>query len=112
MLDHQGDQSAALEEAEIAISLDPNDPQGYAIKGHILALSGQPGEAREPLDTALRLDPRGPTAPAVMYNRAVGCYSNGTMLRRRQRRAVRCEPIPTIHDPRIARCDAWPAKPR
>jgi adenylate cyclase len=94
VLDHQGDQSAALEEAEIAINLDSNDPQGYAIKGHILALSGQPGEAREPLDTALRLDPRGPTAPAVMYNRAVGCYLERDYFAAEAttRRAVRAYP--------------------
>ena len=72
----------------------PTTRQGYAIKGHILALSGQPGEAREPLDTALRLDPRGPTAPAVMYNRAVGCYLERDYFAAEAttRRAVRAYP--------------------
>jgi adenylate cyclase len=74
VFDHQGDEHSALEEADIAITLNDNDPQGYLIKGHILAWSGQPGRAREPLDTALRLDPRGSTTPAAMYNRAFGCY--------------------------------------
>ena len=49
VFDHQGDQDAALEEAEIAITLNANDPQGYLIKGHILALSGRATEAQEPL---------------------------------------------------------------
>jgi adenylate cyclase len=94
VLDHQGDQNAALEEAEIAIALNPNDPHGFVIKGHILALSDRPAEAREPLTTALRLDPRGPTAPAVMYNLAVGCYHERDYLAAEAttRRAVRAYP--------------------
>ena len=74
VLDAQGEWQAALEEAEIAIGLNPNDPQGLLIKGHILALSGHPAEAQAPLALALRLDPHGPTAPAAMHNRAVGLY--------------------------------------
>jgi adenylate cyclase len=94
VFDHQGDQDAALEEAEIAITLNANDPQGYLIKGHILALSGRATEAQEPLATALRLDPRGPTAPAVMYNRAVGYYFERDYLAAEAttRRAVRAYP--------------------
>jgi adenylate cyclase len=94
VFDHQGDQDAALEEAEIAIALNANDPQGYLIKGHILALSGRATEAQEPLATALRLDPRGPTAPAVMYNRAVGYYFEQDYLAAEAttRRAVRAYP--------------------
>jgi adenylate cyclase len=74
VLDHQGDQDTALEEAEAAIALNDNDPQGHLIKGHILAVSGRSSEAQTSLTIALRLDPRGPTAPAAMYNRAVGYY--------------------------------------
>jgi adenylate cyclase len=74
VLDARGDWQLALEEAEIATSLNPNDPQGFLIKGHILALSGRPAEARAPLELALRLDPHGPTAPAAMHNLAVGFY--------------------------------------
>ena len=66
VLDHQGHREAALEEAETAITLNLNDPQGYLIKGHILMHGGQPAKAREPLTTALRLDPRGPVASVVL----------------------------------------------
>jgi TolB-like protein len=69
----QGDRGAALEEAEIAITLNLNSPLGYAVKGMIL-MSGQPAEAREFLDTALRLDPRGPIAPTVRHNCGVSFY--------------------------------------
>jgi adenylate cyclase len=74
VLDHQGHWQPALEEAEIATALNPNDPQGHLIKGHILALSGGPAKAQAPLALALQLDPYGPTAPAAMHNRAVGAY--------------------------------------
>ena len=65
----QGDRGPALEEAEAAITLNPNEPYGHLVKGGILVFSGQPGEAREHLATALRLDPRGITALPVMSHR-------------------------------------------
>ena len=71
---HQGDWGPALEEADAAIALNANDPWGYLSKGHNLIYSGHPAEAREPLAMALRLDPRGPTAQAVLHQCAVGCY--------------------------------------
>ena len=71
---HQGNWDPALEEAETAIALNANDPWGYLSKGHNLMYSGQPTEAREPLTTAFRLDPRGPMAMTVQHQRAVGSY--------------------------------------
>ena len=72
--DHQGNAEAALEEACTAIDLNSNNPQGHLIRGHVLVMSGRIAEAQESLAMALRLDPRGPTAPAVMHNRAEGYY--------------------------------------
>lgn len=94
VFDHQGDRGSALEEAEIAIALNPNDPQGHLSRGRVLILSGRPAEAREPLATALRLDPRGPTAPSVMHHRAMGCYFEGDYLgaEAMARRAIRAYP--------------------
>jgi TolB-like protein len=66
VLDHQRKGGSALEEAETAINLSPNDPQGYLIKGHVLMLSGRPAEARDSLNIALRLDPHGPIAAVVL----------------------------------------------
>jgi adenylate cyclase len=74
VLNHKDDPEAALEEAEAAISLNPNDPQGYVIKGRALVFSGRSAEAHEPLATALRLDPRGPTALAAMIHSIMGSY--------------------------------------
>jgi adenylate cyclase len=50
VLDHQGHGGPALEEAETAITLNPNDPQGHLIKGHVLMLSGRPTEATGPAE--------------------------------------------------------------
>ena len=74
VLTYQDQPAAALEEADVAIDLNPNDPQGHMIKGRILALSGRPAQARHSLATALRLDPRGPTALAVMAHLIVASY--------------------------------------
>jgi tetratricopeptide (TPR) repeat protein len=77
----QDDRSAALEEVEIAITLNPNSPYGYAIKGMILSMSGFPAEAREFLATALRLDPRGPAAPSVRHDCGVGHQAESSTSR-------------------------------
>ena len=94
VFDHRGDRGTALEEAEIAIALNPNDPQGHLSRGRVLILSGRPGEGREPLATALRLDPRGPTAPSAMHRRTMGCYFEGDYLgaEAMARRAIRAYP--------------------
>ena len=90
----QKDPGSALEEAEMAIKFNSNDPQGHLSKGHVLVFSGRPAEARESLTTALRLDPRGPTAPAVMIHRAIGCYLERDYLAAEAmaRRAIRAYP--------------------
>jgi adenylate cyclase len=105
VFEHQGDRVAALEEAEIAITLNPNDSHGYLIKGRILVMSGHPVEAREPLATALRIDPSGPTAPAVMHNRVVGCYFQQDYLAAEEtaRRTIRAYP----EHPSISRPYLW-----
>jgi adenylate cyclase len=63
-----------LEEANTAIALNSNDPWGYVSKAFHLMLSGYPGEALEPLANALRLDPRGPSAPLIWHLHALSCY--------------------------------------
>jgi adenylate cyclase len=68
-----GDRELALEEWNIAIALNANDPWGYVSKGFYLMVSGHHAEAREPLANALRLDPLGPTASLVPHLLA-HCY--------------------------------------
>jgi TolB-like protein len=52
----------AIVEAERAISLDPNDPDGYTALAWALIFSGRPGEAVESVEQAMRLDPLRPGA--------------------------------------------------
>ena len=72
--DHQGQLGSALDEAQIAVGLNPNDPWAQMTRGRLLVFTGMAAEAREPLTVALRLDPRGPTAPTAMHLLGVGCY--------------------------------------
>jgi adenylate cyclase len=53
-----GHYEAALQLADRAISINPNDFGAYLAKGRALALGGRPAEAEEPLLTALQLSPR------------------------------------------------------
>ncbi len=74
ILSSRGEPQAALEESDVAVALNPNDPQGHLIRGRVLVLTGRIGEARESLAAALRLDPRGPTALATMAHSTMSYY--------------------------------------
>jgi adenylate cyclase len=71
----RGDAAPALEQAERAIALNPNNPSGYLTKGHILVYSRRTAEARLAINTALRLDPRGATARQAQVQLAISFYS-------------------------------------
>ena len=72
--DHQGQLGSALDEAQIAVGLNPNDPWAQMTRGRLLVFTGMAAEARKPLAIALRLDPHGPTAPSAMHLLGLGCY--------------------------------------
>ena len=88
------DPDAALEEADAAIALNPNDAHGHMIKGRVLVFTGHPAEGRDVLATALRLDPRGPTAVAVMMHNLIASYfeKNYSATVSMARRAIRMYP--------------------
>jgi TolB-like protein len=48
----------AIAEAERAITLDANDPTGYAALSNLLVKFGRPAEGLELIETAMRLDPQ------------------------------------------------------
>jgi TolB-like protein len=48
----------AVAEAERAIALDANDPDGYEAMGRVLVRVGRPAEGLEFIETAMRLDPQ------------------------------------------------------
>jgi adenylate cyclase len=70
----RGDAMPALDHADRAIGLNPNDPSGYLTKGHILVYARRAAEARLAINSALRLDPRGATARQAQLQLAISLY--------------------------------------
>ena len=68
---------AALQLADHAISINPNDFGAHLARGRALALGGHPAEAEEPLLTALRLSPRDPLRVFALNTLLVAHYVNG-----------------------------------
>lgn len=54
----QGRYEEAIAAADEAVARQPSDADAHAYRGMILALSGEPGLAIEPVETALRLNPQ------------------------------------------------------
>jgi adenylate cyclase len=77
VFDHRGDAASGLEEAELAVGLNANDPAGHLAYGHILTFAHRPDEATKALLAALRLDPRGATAPTARHHIAVVLFLEG-----------------------------------
>jgi len=62
----------AITEAERAIALDPNYPDGYFLMGWILTFAGRSAEALDYYKRAMRLDPQFPGG--VLYNLGLAQY--------------------------------------
>ena len=57
-----GSPEEALSEFDAALEIDPNSPSAYAVKGIALVAAGRAGEAFSPVQMALRLSPKDPSA--------------------------------------------------
>ncbi|WP_245287618.1 tetratricopeptide repeat protein [Bradyrhizobium elkanii] len=57
-----GDPEAALPEYDTALEIDPNSPVAYGLKGIALISAGRAREAFSPVQIALRLSPKDPSA--------------------------------------------------
>ena len=53
-----GDHAGVLEDLEVALALEPNDPWSHYARGVSLWATGNPGEAIESFTRALALDPK------------------------------------------------------
>ncbi|MBV9249654.1 MAG: tetratricopeptide repeat protein [Acetobacteraceae bacterium] len=73
----KGQYPAALELAERALAIDPNDIRALLQKGRTLLHAGRPQEARAPLYTALRLSPRDSLRVHVLTHLSVSSYVLG-----------------------------------
>ena len=68
---------AALEHADHAISVNPNDFGAYLGRARAFANGGRPAEAEEPLLIALRLSPRDPLKSSALNTLAFARYFRG-----------------------------------
>ena len=59
----------ALKEFTAAIAIEPNDSWNYAYMAYALVYAGQPDDAADAIETALRLDPNHP--PVFVYYRGL-----------------------------------------
>ncbi len=71
----RGDYDLALKEAERAITLNPNDPDGLSAKGHALILAGRAAEGETLLRHAMRLNPSYPVE--YLFYLGMGQYFQG-----------------------------------
>src|SRR5205823_5779766 len=62
-----GRHEEGIAEADAAITIDANHAWGYGIKGMSRLSAGNPAEAIEPLETAMRLSPFDPISPIWMF---------------------------------------------
>jgi len=73
MLSQQGRHEEAIAEAERAISIDPNDADGYIALAGALSLAGRPEEAHQLVQQAMRLNPHYP--PSYLYELGITEFS-------------------------------------
>ncbi len=72
-----GEHAEAIEQAERAIALDPNDADSHITMAGALSLDGRPGLALEFIERAMRLNPHYP--PAYLYEVGVARFANGEL---------------------------------
>ena len=88
------DYDAALEHAEHAISVNPNDFFAHLSKGRAFAFGGRAAHAEEPLLIALRLSPRDPLKSSALNTLAAARYFRGDYAEaaKLEQRAIRDYP--------------------
>ena len=69
-----GRHAESFAEADLAVSLDPNSPAAHGAQGGARLWGGQPRDAIEPLQTAIRLSPFDPLTPLWLHFMARAHY--------------------------------------
>ncbi len=69
-----GDHDGGIQEAEFAISLNPNCADGYGVKGATMVFSGRREEGREAIRQFLAASPRDPARPIRLAQIAASYY--------------------------------------
>jgi adenylate cyclase len=89
-----GDFEAALEHADHAVAVNPNDFGAHLVRARALAQAGRPAEAEEPLLIALQLSPRDPLKSSAINTLALARYFRGDYAEaaRLAQRAIRDYP--------------------
>ena len=62
----KGEFDAAIEQGQIAVALNPNDATAHYYFAWAMQFGGRPGDALSSMETALRLNPRGPETFAYL----------------------------------------------
>lgn len=93
---------AALEHADHAIAVNPNNFGAYLGRARAFASGGRPAEAEEPLLIALRLSPRDPLRSSALNTLAFaryfsGDYAEAAKLAQRAIRDYPGYPVPYTH---------------
>ena len=101
----------ALDEAEIAITLNPNDPQGHVVKGVSSCSPAALPRHGDGLTTALRLDPRGPTASCDGPHPQSNYFEHDYRAAEGMARPDRASLSEVGSTSTLAGCGAWPARP-
>jgi adenylate cyclase len=69
-----GNLQAAMEQASLALAINPNSAWGHSVKGTIMVFLKRPSAGRELLSMALRLSPRGPGSGLPLNGIAMSYY--------------------------------------
>jgi tetratricopeptide (TPR) repeat protein len=74
---HKQEYQEAIGEAERAIGLDPNDADSYIVLASALSLAGEPDEALQLVERAMRLNPHYP--PFYLYELGMAQFGMGKL---------------------------------
>ena len=79
--DYRGEIAQAIEAAETALALDPNQPKIFGWLGRLYAKAGHPERTRDFVEQAIRLNPKNDPRLTALHSRHVATADGSTMTR-------------------------------